>query len=482
MLSVFKVTVPGERHRWRWLPGHGHGEGRAEQHALDLHGHRAVLDERWWSDDAARHYTFTAGDGGIHTFTGVKLVTPGPRRDGVERREVRCASLTIKAAAATKLAFVQQPTATTKGSVIAPPVTVQVQDQFGNVTNSSASIVVALGTTRTAHPEWDEDAKRPSVAPRALPTCRSARSATGYTLTATSHGLRSRPARRSTSAARLPTKVVFTTQPPSVTRVRDADRRDRPGRDEQHRHDRQLDDDHAHPVCESRVRSRAPAKRAVRSVSAGVAIVLVLDASPERLHAHDLELGWADECHAAMPSTSSSDRQATHRDRTALGRRPDVQVTGITLTATDAGGNVVTTYAGIDHHLVRPVDFVRRKSADQPVARSLQQRCRARRPQRDRLFKAESATVTHAGSRFRGRRAITVVPAQRRSLLHEFIDDCSVGIGEHRKRTTLDIEGQHGRRVGELDRSRRRRRRFRLRTIAPSTLIPPSLSILAPTQ
>ena len=53
---------------------------------------------------------------------------------------------TITAGTATKLGFGQQPTNTAQGSSITPAVAAQVQDQFGNVTTSTASVTVAIDT------------------------------------------------------------------------------------------------------------------------------------------------------------------------------------------------------------------------------------------------------------------------------------------------------------------------------------------------
>jgi hypothetical protein len=53
----------------------------------------------------------------------------------------------ITAAAASKLVFLQQPpTSVAVNAIISPAVTVQVQDQFGNVTTSSAAVTMGLGT------------------------------------------------------------------------------------------------------------------------------------------------------------------------------------------------------------------------------------------------------------------------------------------------------------------------------------------------
>jgi hypothetical protein len=56
-------------------------------------------------------------------------------------------SFNVTATAANKLAFVQQPTTTTAGNAISPAVTVQIQDQFGNPTSSTATVTISGGGT-----------------------------------------------------------------------------------------------------------------------------------------------------------------------------------------------------------------------------------------------------------------------------------------------------------------------------------------------
>ena len=52
----------------------------------------------------------------------------------------------MAAGAANKLAFGTQPSNTVAGSSITPAVTVQIQDQFGNLTTSTANVTIAIGT------------------------------------------------------------------------------------------------------------------------------------------------------------------------------------------------------------------------------------------------------------------------------------------------------------------------------------------------
>jgi subtilase family serine protease len=96
------------------------------------------------------NYTFTASDKGVHTFT-VKLVTAGSDTvtvaDTATSSIVGTASVTVNPAAATHLAFGQQPASTTVGTVLSPAVTVKLLDAYNNVaTNDNTDIVtIALG-------------------------------------------------------------------------------------------------------------------------------------------------------------------------------------------------------------------------------------------------------------------------------------------------------------------------------------------------
>ena len=53
-------------------------------------------------------------------------------------------SATVTAGAATKLAFAQQPTNTAQSATITPSITAQVQDTFGNLTASTATVTIAI--------------------------------------------------------------------------------------------------------------------------------------------------------------------------------------------------------------------------------------------------------------------------------------------------------------------------------------------------
>jgi hypothetical protein len=92
-------------------------------------------------------YTFTAQDGCQHTFTAT-LTTAGPQTltavDAATQTVLGSASLTVSPAAADHLEFAQQPASATAGQVL-PPVTVRVEDRFGNLaTDGSPDVTVAL--------------------------------------------------------------------------------------------------------------------------------------------------------------------------------------------------------------------------------------------------------------------------------------------------------------------------------------------------
>src|SRR5204863_70675 len=96
-------------------------------------------------------YTFTGTDSGAHTFSAT-LTTAGSQSLTATDTSNSSISgsqtgITVNPAAAKQLAFLQQSSNTVAGSAIAPAVSAQVQDQYGNVvTSSTATITMAIGT------------------------------------------------------------------------------------------------------------------------------------------------------------------------------------------------------------------------------------------------------------------------------------------------------------------------------------------------
>jgi hypothetical protein len=104
------------------------------------------------SNGAMADYTFTATDGGQHTFgdvvlrqAGVLTVTGTDTADGSITGGT---ALTVTPAAPDHLLFQQQPADTAAGQTIRPAVTVAVVDAFGNVEtgDNSDGVTVSLGT------------------------------------------------------------------------------------------------------------------------------------------------------------------------------------------------------------------------------------------------------------------------------------------------------------------------------------------------
>src|SRR5262249_59690818 len=84
-----------------------------------------------------------AGSGGIATFGTLPLNPAGSYTIGATSAGLGGATsnpFTVSAAAADHLAFGQQPSNTTAGAAINPAVTVQVLDQFRNLTTSGENV------------------------------------------------------------------------------------------------------------------------------------------------------------------------------------------------------------------------------------------------------------------------------------------------------------------------------------------------------
>ncbi len=103
-------------------------------------------------------YTFTAGDSGVHTFTGLTtLVTVGNQTvtaiDTANSLTGTSGAVTITLAAASQLVVTTQPSSTaTAGVNFATQPTVKEEDQYGNVitTDSTHTVTVARGSLGTS--------------------------------------------------------------------------------------------------------------------------------------------------------------------------------------------------------------------------------------------------------------------------------------------------------------------------------------------
>ena len=156
--------------------------------------------------------------GGIATFSSTVIQTAGTYTLTASSSGLTSAnsnSFVISPAAASKLVYGQQPSNAIAGQAIAPPITVLIEDTFGNVTTSTASIALAFGTnaggTGTV---LSGGGATPAVAGTATFAAVSINhSGTGYTLVASSSGLTSATSSTFNITAGIPAKLAFTTQP-----------------------------------------------------------------------------------------------------------------------------------------------------------------------------------------------------------------------------------------------------------------------------
>jgi subtilase family serine protease len=179
-------------------------------------------------------YTFTAADNGVHTFTNlVTLKTAGSQtvtvKDNANSSISGSATVSVSAAAATQLAFGQQPTNSTVGGTISPAVTVRVLDAYGNLvtTDNSDQVTVAIGSNPGGGTLSGTTTVTVSGGVATFNNLSIDQAGNGYTLTASSGaltGATSASFNVSTSIANLiegfeTTKTWFVTG--SVTAVRD---------------------------------------------------------------------------------------------------------------------------------------------------------------------------------------------------------------------------------------------------------------------
>ena len=100
---------------------------------------------------------------------------------------------TVNAAGANKLAFLQQPTATAANSTMTPAVTVQIEDQFGNVTttgsDSTRTVSLAIGNNPSSGTLTGGAGVAAAAGMATFSSLSINNPGTGYTLVATSTGL-----------------------------------------------------------------------------------------------------------------------------------------------------------------------------------------------------------------------------------------------------------------------------------------------------
>jgi hypothetical protein len=167
--------------------------------------------------------TFTYTDTVAGTPTITAAASTGCGSSGTSACTSGTQQETVTAAAAAKLVFGQQPTNTTAGNAISPAVTVQIQDQFGNLTSSTASVTLTLNTGTFSG--GSNTASASAVSGVATFSNLVINNPGTYTLTASSNGCGSGGTSACTGATSnsftvsvgTATKLVFGQQPSSTT-------------------------------------------------------------------------------------------------------------------------------------------------------------------------------------------------------------------------------------------------------------------------
>jgi uncharacterized repeat protein (TIGR01451 family) len=163
-------------------------------------------------------YTFTAGDNGVRVFS-VTLKTAGSATVSVADTVVvptasgTSDTISVTAGAASQLTFLQQPTNAVSQTAIAPEVTVQIQDAFGNLTASTVNVTLAIGT----NPGGGTLSGTPTAAAVAgvatFSNLSIDKAGTGYTLAASSDSLTGATSSTFDITAGTATQLAFSQQP-----------------------------------------------------------------------------------------------------------------------------------------------------------------------------------------------------------------------------------------------------------------------------
>ena len=159
-----------------------------------------------------------AASSGVATFGNVKLDTAGSYTLAASDGSLTVAnsnSFTVSPAAASQVVFDQQPTNVIAGVAISPSITVDVEDQYGNiVTSDSSSVTLSINTGPGSIGGTDTVAASSGVATFSnlkLDT------AGGYTLAASDGSLTGANSNSFTVSPAAASQVVFNQQPTNVT-------------------------------------------------------------------------------------------------------------------------------------------------------------------------------------------------------------------------------------------------------------------------
>ena len=159
-----------------------------------------------------------AASSGVATFSNVKLDTAGSYTLAAADGSLTTAdssSFTVSPAAASQVVFNQQPTNVTAGVAISPSITVDVEDQFGNVvTGDSSSVTLTINTGPGSIGGTDTVAASSGVATFSDVKLDTAGS---YTLAAADGSLTVADSSSFTVNPAVASQVVFNQQPTNVT-------------------------------------------------------------------------------------------------------------------------------------------------------------------------------------------------------------------------------------------------------------------------
>ena len=150
------------------------------------------------------------------TFTGHAIGTAAVHAIRTSLAWTDSGTLTVAAGPPTKLAFGTQPSNTAAGSAITPAVTIQIQDANGNLTASTASVTVAIGTNPGAGTLSGTATVAAVNGVATFSTLSINTPGTGYTLTAASLGLAGATSSAFNIVPGAASRLVFGTQPSSV--------------------------------------------------------------------------------------------------------------------------------------------------------------------------------------------------------------------------------------------------------------------------
>ena len=166
--------------------------------------------------------TVIANSSGIATFANLSISKTGTgytlSATSTGLTTATSTAFNITPAAENQVVFVQQPTSATAGAVIAPAITVAVQDNFGNVvTGSTSPVTLAFGNNAGGGTLSGTLTQNAVNGIATFSDIRINRAGSAYTLTASSGALRASTSSAFNIVVGPPTHMVFSVQPSAST-------------------------------------------------------------------------------------------------------------------------------------------------------------------------------------------------------------------------------------------------------------------------